>query len=406
MATAIVLAAIAIAVLACEAWSRARMRREQPRPQPLLALVALLTSAGAGLALWTQPTENGFLAFVLVLPLQLLVVLARFFRHHRRRGRPASWRRLVFGNGLLVALTFALLLLGGELWFRFGRDTTDSIGYTKVAQRWLQRHYRFNTATFRDDIEYAPAIATGKRRISFVGDSFTAGHGIERVQDRFADRLRAQHPEWEVHVLAHNGADTVSETRLLELLGSNGYQFDEVVLVYCLNDAQDLLPQWTATMAAAAARAAEGRPALFDSSWLLDTVYHRLAIQSLPGIGDYFSFLAEAYRGEPWQQLRGRLQALQQVVERHGGRLSVVTWPFLQRLGADYPQAAAHAALAAHWQQVGVPHLDLLDVLRDEPPHRLVVNAVDPHPNEFASELAAAAIDRWLQPLLAARPRR
>ncbi|MCU0863019.1 MAG: GDSL-type esterase/lipase family protein [Planctomycetes bacterium] len=405
MATAVVLGALAMALLGCEVWSRVRMRRDQPRPQPLRAALALLALLGLGAALWTQPSENGFLAVVLVLPLQLLVVLARFFRHHRRRGRPASWRRLLFGNALLMALTFALLLLGGELWFRFGRDTTDSIGYTKVAQRWLQRHYRFNTATFRDDVEYAPAIAAGKRRISFVGDSFTAGHGIERVQDRFAGRLRARQPEWEVHVLAHNGADTVSETKLLELLGSNGYQFDEVVLVYCLNDVQDLLPHWTATLAAAASTAAQ-RPALFDSSWLLDTIYYRVAIQTLPGIGDYFSFLGEAYRGEPWQQQQQRLQALQQVVERHGGRLTVVTWPFLQRLGADYPQAAAHTALAEFWQRQGVPHLDLLPLLRDERPATLVVNAADAHPNAHASELAAAAIERWLGPLLAARPRR
>jgi hypothetical protein len=405
MATALVLAAIALALASSEAWSRVRLRRTEPQPAPRLAGFAALAWTGLAAAIWTQPSELGFLLFVVALPLHLLALLARFARHHRRRGRPASWRRLCFGNALLVALPLAMLLLGGELWFRFGRDTTDSIGYTKVARRWLERHYRFNTATFRDDLEYAPAIAAGKRRISFVGDSFTAGHGIADVQHRFANRLRALHPAWEVHVLAHNGADTRSETALLELLGNNGYQLDEVVLVYCLNDVQDLLPNWSAVLDAAAKNAAQ-RPALFDSSWLLDTIYYRVAIQTVPGIGDYFAFLGEAYRGEPWLEQQRRLQALRQTVERHGGRLTVVTWPFLQRLGDDYPQAAAHAALGEFWQREGVPHLDLLPTLRDELPARLVVNAADAHPNEYASALAAAAIDRWLTPLLDARPRR
>lgn len=122
-------------------------------------------------------------------------------------------------------------------------DTTDSIGFTKLSERWVLRHWHTNGAGFRDNIECFPTIQHGKRRVTFVGDSFTAGHGIKNVDARFANRLRALHPDWEVHLLANVGLDTGGEIVLLEKALSRDYQFDEVVLVYCLNDVGDLLSE-------------------------------------------------------------------------------------------------------------------------------------------------------------------
>lgn len=397
MATLALFVAVVLAFGAAEAWWRTRLALP-PAPRSRRLGTTLLAAAAVVLAAWALlriPSEGVFLLLVLWLPVHLLLATARWIRHQRLARRSTGPGRILAGNLLLVALTSSLLLAGGELWFRYGHDTTDSIGYTKVAQRWLARHYRHNLAGFRDDVDYEPRIAAGKRRVSFVGDSFTAGHGIADVGRRFANLVRRGHPEWEVHVLARNGADTQGESELLQLLATFGYQFDEVVLVYCLNDVLDVLPGWRAAADAAAA-AARRRWAVFDSSWLLDVAYFRVAVHTLPGVGDYFAFVGEGYDGEPWLEQQRRLRALRAVVEQHGGRLRVVTWPFLHRIGPDYPHEAAHARLDAFWRAEGVDHLDLLPVLRGEPPARLVVNAADAHPNEHASALAAAAIDRWL----------
>lgn len=364
-----------------------------------LGLVALAAVIAAGWLLSTVASEDGFLLAALLLPLELLWLAFRFFRWNRARGRPVGVARLVVGNALVLAVPLAAALAGGELWFRFARDTTDSIGYTKVAKRWLARHYVFNRHGYRDDVEYELAPAAGLRRVSFVGDSFTAGHGIVDVDRRFPNLLRRRHPDWEVHVLAHNGDDTEQETDQLRILAANGYAFDEVVLVYCLNDAMDLLPHWQETMRLAG-RQAEGRLPVFDSSYLLDTLYYRVAIARLPGVGDYFSFIGEAYRGDAWQRQAARLAALRAAVEGAGGRLSVVTWPLLHALGPDYPHRPIHARLAEFWQAQGVAHLDLLPYLDARAPGELVVNAADAHPNELASELALTAIEPWLTGIL------
>ena len=68
------------------------------------------------------------------------------------------------GNLLASFLLLTLLPLGGELYYRFIDDSTDAIGYTKEARRWKERHYVFNHAQARDNVEYEAVIEPGKRR--------------------------------------------------------------------------------------------------------------------------------------------------------------------------------------------------------------------------------------------------
>jgi hypothetical protein len=65
-------------------------------------------------------------------------------------------------------------------------------------------------------------------------------------------------------------------------------------------------------------------------------------------------------------------------------------------LGPAYPWQFVHDELGQLWRDLNVPHLDLLPVFANLPPTRLTVNRFDAHPNEFANQLAAEAIDRFL----------
>ena len=61
------------------------------------------------------------------------------------------------------------------------------------------------------------------------------------MEDRFPNRLRRAHPDWEIQVVAMVGLDTGGELALMKKAFAKGYQVDQVVLVYCLNDIGDLL---------------------------------------------------------------------------------------------------------------------------------------------------------------------
>lgn len=368
----------------------------------LLVLVPLAVFY-AGWQMYWNRSEDVILAVLLALPLQAGFAATVFFRDNRRRGTPPGWGRLLCGNFLILLVLITSLFAVGEVYFRFFYDTTDSFAYTKVAQRWIRRHYHFNKWKFRDDVEYSHQIAPDKRRISFVGDSFTAGHGIKEVEDRFANRLRRLHPQWEVHVLAANGLDTGAELAFLDGFTQRGYQVDEVVLVYCLNDVNDLLTNWWPKSETAGARKSL-RPLICEDSYFLDLLYHRLVVARLPWVRDYFSFVREAYRGPVWEQQQQRLRSFRDVVARHGGRLSVVTFPFLHALGPNYPYQFVHDQLDAFWRREGVPHLDLLPVFQNRSPRDVTVNRFDAHPNELANELAARALNEFLLAQLKTNP--
>ena len=356
---------------------------------------------------WTDNAlaENLVLGLFLLLPVLSGGLLALFARHLRRRPGPPGWRRLLLGNLLALLALLALGLAAGEIYFRFCCDATDALGCTKLNQRWYKRHWRTNHDRYRDNIDYALKIKPGQRRISFVGDSFTAGAGIKDVADRFANRLRRAHPEWEIHLLAQPGYDTGDELDEVERCLGRGYQLDQVVLVYCLNDVADMFPEWAEAVARIQAEAA--RSGWFcRNSYLVNTLYYRITTPRNRDMQSYFEYIREGYRGSHWEQQQQRLKAFRDLVESHGGRLAVVTFPFFQALGPHYEYKFMHDELNPCWRALKVPHLDLLTIYRDLPPGQLMVNHFDSHPNEAAHALAAEAIGRFLQDLFAVVPDR
>ena len=326
-----------------------------------------------------------------------------FFRYGRGDGARAGWIHLLIGNLLVLVAALALLALAGEIFYRFCQDTTDGLGYTKVSARWFERHWQVNSSDYRDNINYALKIKPGMRRISFAGDSFTAGHGVKDVEDRFANRLRRAHPEWEIHLLAQPGFDTGNELTHLENCLTQHYQIDQVVLVYCLNDVVDLFPAWAESVERVRSQAAQGGW-LRRNSYLVNTLYYRLFAPREGAMKRYFGYVADGYRGRHWEEQQRRLRAFRDLVASHGGRLIVVTFPFFQSLGPRYEYQSAHDQLSRFWRELGVPHLDLLPVYQGLPSGKLTVNRFDAHPNAYAHGLAAAAIEKLLVDQLAAAP--
>jgi lysophospholipase L1-like esterase len=334
-------------------------------------------------------------AVFLLAPVAAAYGLVAFARRQKKTSRPIRWPYLVLGNALVFILFVSLLLLAVETYFRFIYDTTDSLGYTRVCQRWVQRHWHVNAAGCRDDVEYSPALSPGKRRISFLGDSFTAGHGVKDVRDRFPNRLRRAHPETEIHVLANVGLDTGSEIILLNRLLARGYQLDQVVLVYCLNDIGDLAGEQSAAYDQMLAGLGRGGW-LTRNSYALNLLYHRYRAGKNPNARSYFGYVRDAYRGAAWDRQKQRLKELRDLVESHGGRFAVITFPFLDAVGSNYPYQLVHQQLDQLWRELQVLHLDLLPIYQDLPASSLVVNPYDGHPNERANRLAAEAVEKFL----------
>jgi hypothetical protein len=320
-----------------------------------------------------------------------------FVRLGLHRGPGMRPLRLLAGNLLVFLLVGSLLLVAGESYYRWFYDATDSFGLSKTSQRWFERHWRLNQAQVRDSLDrYEPAVPAGRRRVTFLGDSFTTGHGVADVERRFANIVRARRPGWEIHVIAWNGVQTGDELAALTGRTRFGYELDLVVLVYCLNDVLDLIPGWSERYARLS-RPPQGARFLIENSYLINTLYYRLRARSDPDATSSFYVVREAYAGRLWEKQRARLRAIHDEVQRRGGQLLVVTFPFMQSLGSDYEFKEIHELLDRTWREWQVPHLDLLDVYGTRPAADLVANPYDAHPNQEAHLIAADAIVPFIE---------
>ncbi|MCH2169487.1 hypothetical protein MK489_01775 [Myxococcota bacterium] len=337
--------------------------------------------------------ENGVLVVSLLLPVGFGVALVVFFRSREAGG--SDRRGLLLGNALVLGLLLSLCLAGGELYFRFVYDTTESFGFSKVGRRWYERYFHKNAAGYRDGIDYPMAVRPGTRRISFLGDSFTTGQGLPDIAERFVNRVRAARPEWEVHAIADNGWNTGVEIEEIETITEQGYELDRVVLVYCLNDGADLVPDWQRTVRSLVVDRRESW--WVANSYLINTLYYRLMASRDPRVAGYYTKMLDGYEAAVWQAQLRRLEGLARDVRKRGGELEVVTFPFLNLMGEDpYPFSEVHDQLDELWGRLNVRHLDLRDLYAGLDPDELVVNPFDAHPNAHAHELAAGAILRFL----------
>lgn len=316
----------------------------------------------------------------------LYLFFGRFQQHRRARLR---WLQLVVGNALVFLLILSLIVLTGEIYYRFLFDTTEASSLTRSSKRWFDRYYIPNNWGLRDNVDYHNAIDAGRRRITVIGDSFAVGQGVRDVEDRIGNIVRQRRPGWEVHVLASNGRQIGHHVDNPHL-ADPAYEIDVVVMAFCLNDVSDLNHELSRFVQEAID--AWPKPGyvvrhsfFFDHlnwSWMEETVDPiRYRVMMLRG-----------YQGKVWRKQARRLEAFRDMIHGRGGTLCVITFPFLDEPWKSYSYTLAHRRLGELWRRLDVPHADLLDWYQAYDPLELAVAAGDTHPNELAHSLAAEAL--------------
>lgn len=103
---------------------------------------------------------------------------------------------------------------------------------SKASQIWWAKYWKpVNSLGYRDE---EPAPEAMKKQILVIGDSFTAGHGLKKVSDRFSNRLAEMLGDsYQVYNLGVSGSDTGDEAnRLLNYPVAP----DKIIIQYFPND--------------------------------------------------------------------------------------------------------------------------------------------------------------------------
>jgi lysophospholipase L1-like esterase len=324
----------------------------------------------------------------------------------RRRWGKTALRRVKWANAGLSLWMFLAALTAVELFFAIVYDQSDSFNMSNVSKHWFARHVRKNEEGFRDSRPFPKRIPDGMRRVCFIGDSFTFGHGIKDVADRFSDRvgarLEAARPgTFLVSNVGEAGIDVRLATNIVKEAVGHGYQIDVVVYTICLNDIEGYDPN----MSDHSQRLGLHAPKffLFRDTYFLNMLYFRIQQANLPLVRNYYSELAESYRSDPWDRMCRKLDELWEICKEQKIDLRIAIFPFLHNLGPEYPFDAAHERIAEYCRKTGVLCLDLKPALLPHIGEGLTVNRFDAHPNERAHALAAEAIEQGLLADLFAR---
>lgn len=299
-------------------------------------------------------------------------------------------------NILIFFILLSILFLTFESYYRFIYDQSDSFGVTRVSNRWFNRYYHFNNLDIRDNIEYINKKGA-QPRFTFSGDSFTTGHGIKNVDNRFGNIIRkTKNNEWEIHLFAKNGLETRGEFETLKNAVNLGYEVDNVVLVYCLNDISDLVPNWKKTLHEMY-QENKKQGFLLKHSFFINTIYYRLKMGSNPKFSNYYNFVSGAYNSTLWNFQKNRIEMINNYVKDRGGAFHVIIFPFLHSIKTGYPYEGIHNKLGKFFQEKNIPYLDLLGTFKKHLNENLSVNKFDAHPNEFSHSLAAKDILNFLE---------
>ena len=312
----------------------------------------------------------------------------RFFPRDRRRKTG-----LVLGNALVFLVLLGGVALAAESYLRFVAVYTDSFGVSLPARRWFALHTRLNSLGCRDR-EWTTSKPDGVRRIAFVGDSFTYGWGIERVEDRFTDLIQARFDSAspgtiEVLNVSKPGwgtGDQIQPIRdIIELFG-----IDEIVLCYVPNDIEKLIPtseEFNPT-----------RPPDYgffnlDASPLLDYVYRRVYLPTVPTVRSYHDWLADGFANDTvWSAHVGQFRDIGAECRERGVAFRAAVLPFLRTGGKKFRAELVHQRVGAALRDAGADVVDLLPVPAGAEPGTLIVNSLDAHPNEAAQRMIADAI--------------
>ncbi len=338
---------------------------------------------------------NSFYIFITIVPI-VLGVCIYFVYQNRKRFNKKNLYTIISWNILLILFLMASIFWGGETYYRFYKDTTDSFGLTLICERWLDRHYESNNFYARDNVDYTLRKPKNKRRITFIGDSFTAGFGVKNVDHRFTNIIRSKNPDLDIHTMAKNGFESGHHYGVLSDFKHQKYELDIVVLIYNLNDIAYLVPE---------SREIYNRIYAWENnlnyfgknSYLLNTYYFHWKAMDDPDIKNYYDYLSDVYFSDIWDVQARNLKMVKNVVKKQKGKLIVVTFPFLTDLSENYKFRKTHLLLQEYWGNQGVPHLDLYEVFKKHKEKKLTVNDFDAHPNEQAHEIAADEIEVFIK---------
>lgn len=321
----------------------------------------------------------------------LLIVWSYLLRTVWTRPSRARSRLMKFSVSLSTTIFLFLIL---ELVF-YSFVISDSFNFTLASHRWFEKYWNpINSLGYRD-LEHSPAEFRNKKVIWVVGDSFVAGQGISRIENRFSDILqRNLGDQYLIATIAQPGWNTADEYKAML---SYPYQPKRIILCYFVND-----------VIGANLKLGYGYPPhaeqphnpllkyTVEHSYLINFVYWRLFrfYQRDMGKKDW-DYLTWSYSNpDIWKVHEAELAQIVAYARAHEIALTVLLFPSLTNVKGSAPITSK---VAEFFQAHDVPILNLEPLLEGRDPGGMIVNSLDAHANEALNKEIGELLTHQIQ---------
>lgn len=297
-----------------------------------------------------------------------------------------SQSRRITQNISLSLFSFLVILILLELFFRVFFAQSDGFGYTLADKNWAKRYWSTNSLGYRDR-EWTPELLEGRTKIMVLGDSFSAGYGINNREDIFPDLLGQMLGEnYAVMNVSSPGANTKTE---IEMAIGYPYVPDIIILAFYINDIQDTAKDMGFGRPAVRPKVPSLLEPLVEESYAFNFFYWRIYRVGGPRewMDNYWQWLLTLYDNpDIWGIYQSELLQIHHYIRERNGQLIVVVFPNLLAVEESRPITSQVVNLYA---EQGVPVLDVTELVAGMDSRELIVNPVDSHPNEFVHHLVA-----------------
>jgi hypothetical protein len=326
-----------------------------------------------------------------LLRLGVLLILMAELAILFKRSVIASDKKEWVKNSMTALFSVLFLFLALECCFMYVRRS-NAFGDTLASRLWFDTYWKpINSYGFRDE-EPAKDTASG---VFFLGDSFTAGHGIKNTGDRFSNIVHAKMLESGISTkvinLGRQGADTRDEYQTMTgFINASGKRPAYIVLQYFGNDIEEVAKDYG--MHYTLSNPYDGiNPAgrfLVRKSFFLNYLFWLV-----PGRGysSYFDFLEKSYASDfIFARHKQDLEKFIVFSRQNNVPLLIVVFPFMQDLALS---KRVYTDKLEHWlEENGVAYIDVAGLIGGMSPPQRVVNGNDAHASVAVNRLVGNAV--------------
>ncbi len=292
-----------------------------------------------------------------------------------------------------IVFSFVFIFFLLECVFMFIKRSNPATNLPLASRNWFNKYYNpyINSYGFRDE-----EPTKNDSSIFFIGDSFTAGDGIKKTNDRFSnivkEKLLDSGKSLHVINMGLQGADTKKEYEtMVNFINSTGIRPKFVVLQYFGNDIEDVANENGVKLPEVISYQKLNILVknIIKRSYFLNYLYWLGSKQIDYNV--YLKFIEEGYSNDSiFHQHKQDIQHFLDFTKTNNIPLLVVIFPFMNDL--EFSKRVYINKLKNFFNENKVNYLDVSTLIEELSIKERIVNSSDGHASVYVNKLVGDVI--------------